>query len=318
MKESAMFTRVLVPLDGSALAQGAVPYALALADADDGLLTLFQAVPPLHVTWDYNVPYDAAIEAERLTSAEKCLGAIAQRLREAPRQIETQAAVGDPADEILAYTERMAQVLIVMATHGYGGILHWAFGSVARRVLTAATVPMLIVRPKEPPAQPGRPAPIRNILVPLDGSKRAEAVLPLVRDLAPALGAQVTLVRIVAVPPPGYVVVPNLASPPAPTRTATGEAWMSVEAYLQQVSADLASAGVTVTSLMPAGQAAAELLDLLRDGGYDLVAMTTHGRTGIKRWRMGSVAERLVEALHTPVLLLRSPGTPTSAHRDKE
>jgi len=216
----------------------------------------------------------------------------------------------DPAGEILAYTERMEQDLIVMATHGYGGIAHWAFGSVARKVLTAATVPTLIVRPKQAPAHPEQPAPIRNILVPLDGSRLAEAVLPLVRDLAPALGAQVTLVRVVTTLPPAFVVVPDVASSPAYLRAALGEARENVEAYLQQVSADLATAGVTVISLMPAGQAAAELLDLLRDGAYDLVAMTTHGRTGIKRWTMGSVTERLVEASHTPVLLLRSPDAP--------
>ena len=305
-----MFTRIVIPLDGSALAQAALPYALTLADIGHGSLTLLQAVPPLHVTWDYNIPYDAAIEAARLASAEGTLDTLAQRLRAAPRRIETQVTVGDPAGEILAYTERMEQDLIVMATHGYGGIAHWAFGSVARKVLTAATVPTLIVRPKQAPAHPEQPVPIRNILVPLDGSGHAEAVLPLVRDLAPALGAQVTLVRVVTTPPPAFVVVPDVALPPAYLRSALGEARERVEADLQQVSADLGTAGVTVISLMPTGQAAAELLDLLREGAYDLVAMTTHGRTGIKRWTMGSVAERLVEASHTPVLLLRSVGPP--------
>lgn len=306
-----MFTRIVVPLDGSALAQAALPYALALSDAAHGSLTLLEAVPPLHVTWDYNVPYDAAFEAGRLAGIGEALDSLAQRLRTSSRTIETHATVGEPAAEILGFTERMERDLIAMATHGHGGIAHWAFGSVARKVLTAATVPTLIVRPKGPPAHPEEPATIRNILVPLDGSDLAAAALPLVRELAPALGARVTLVRVVTAPSLTDVIAPNMVLQPEYFGRSLAEVQAAAEAYLTQVSAGFTTLGVTTVSLMPTGNAAAAILEILGDGTYDLVVMTTHGRTGIKRWAMGSVAERIVEASHAPVLLLRSAGPST-------
>lgn len=305
-----MFTRIVVPLDGSTIAQAALPYALTLADAACGALTLLQAVPPLHVTWDYYVPYDATFEAEALAKTGSALDALAARLRTPTRQIETYPTVGNPAEEILSYTTRMERDLIAMATHGRGGIAHWAFGSVARKVLTAATVPTLIVRPTEAPPNPEQPATIRNILVPLDGSNLA-AALPLVRALAPALGAQVTLVRAVAIPSLPYAVAPNILLQPEYFEGAAVEARVAAEAYWAQISADFTALGVTTTSLMPTGNAATAILVLLEDRIYDLIVMTTHGRTGVTRWTMGSVAERLIEASHTPILFLRSAGPAT-------
>ncbi|MDQ6908075.1 MAG: universal stress protein, partial [Chloroflexota bacterium] len=195
-----MFAHILAPLDDSPLAQRALPYALALASAMDARITLLSVIPPAQPINDYYLPYDAAEEAAGLARAGDALDTVAQSLRIHGPRITTAVTVGDAADQILRYVEENGVDAIVMASHGRGGAFHWAFGSVARKVITGATVPTLIVRAKDAPEQPTIPAPIRSILVPLDGSALAEAVIPLVTDLARSCGASVTLARVVPFP----------------------------------------------------------------------------------------------------------------------
>ncbi len=302
-----MFTRVIVPLDGSPLAQSALPYALALADAAGVPATLLQVVAPLATTLDFDWQYDASLEATALARAYDALVPLTQSLHAAGRRVETQVLLGDPPAEILHYADRGAQDLVVMATHGRGGMLHWAFGSVARKVLTTTDTPLLIVRPSEVPEQPAQPAAIRSILVPLDGSARAETVLPLVRAVAKSGNAQVTLTRVVPLLPPDYV----MSSYTTPSELLyldeiTTAARAGATKHLGAIAAAWTAAGVKTEAVVQTGAAANTLLETLASGGYDLVAMTTHGRTGLSRWVLGSVAERLIEGSHTPILLVRA------------
>jgi len=302
-----MFTRVIVPLDGSPLAQSALPYALALADAAGIPMTLLQVVAPLATTLDFDWQYDASLEATALARAYDALVPLTQSLHTAGRRVDTQVLLGDPPAEILHYADRGAQDLLVMATHGRGGALHWAFGSVARKVLTTTDTPLLIVRPSRVPEQPTQPAAIRSILVPLDGSARAETVLPLVRAVAKSSNAQVTLTRVVPLIPSDYV----MSSYTTPSELTyldeiTAAARAAATAHLGTLAAEWTAAGVKTDAVVQTGAAANTLLETLTGGGYDLVAMTTHGRTGLSRWVLGSVAERLIEGSHTPVLLVRA------------
>lgn len=302
-----MFTHILVPLDGSPLAQGVLPYALALASATDTPITLLSVVPSMQVRPDSYIPYNAATEAAQLAAAGDALDILAQSLRSHGPRITTAVAVGDAADQILRYAEKNGVDAIVMASHGRGGAFHWAFGSVARKVITAATVPTLVVPAKDAPEHPETPAAIRSILVPLDGSERAEAVLPLVTALARSSGASVTLARVVPFPGGIYFgspYVPMVA--PDTFDQAMEEARTAARVYLDAVADRLEHAGVTVETVERGGEPASRLLSLMDEEQYDLIVAATHGRTGFRRWVMGSVAERLVEASHTPVLLVRS------------
>src|SRR4051794_24215266 len=139
-----MFNRILVPLDGSPLAESALPYALSLAAASDASLTLLTVVQPMQLISDYNIPYNASFEATELAAAGAALDMTADCLRHAGARVMTGVTVGSAADQILRYTEENGIDCIVMATHGRGGAFHWAFGSVARKVITAATVPTLV------------------------------------------------------------------------------------------------------------------------------------------------------------------------------
>ncbi len=302
-----MFTRVIVPLDGSPLAQSALPYALALADTAGVPVTLLQVVAPLATTLDFDWQYDASLEAAALARAYEALVPLTQSLHTAGRRVETQVLLGDPPAEILHYADRGAQDLVVMATHGRGGKLHWAFGSVARKVLTTTDTPLLIVRPSQVPEQPTQPAAIRSILVPLDGSARAETVLPLVCAVAKSGNAQVTLTRVVPLLPPDYV----MSSYTTPSELTyldeiTTAARTAARKHLGTIAAAWTAAGVKTEAVVQTGEVAHTLLETIASGGYDLVAMTTHGRTGLSRWVLGSVAERLIEGSHTPILLVRA------------
>lgn len=302
-----MFTRILVPLDGSPLAQSALPYALALASAEDAPVTLLSVVPPTQMLPDYYIPYSAAMEAAQLAAAGDALDTLARSLRAHGPRVTTAVAVGDAADQILRYAEENDVDAIVMASHGRGGAFHWAFGSVARRILTGATVPTLVVRAKDAPEHAETPASLRSILVPLDGSELAEAVLPLVTDLARSIGASVTLARVVP-----FLGGIYMASPYAPLVVpdtfdqAMEDARTTARAYLDAAAERLRRAGITVETVERDGDPASRLLSLMDEEHYDLVVAATHGRTGITRWVMGSVAEHLIEASHTPVLLVRS------------
>ncbi len=309
-----MFSGITVPLDGSPLAESALPYALALADAMGMPMTLVHVVPRGYHALDYALRYDAAGEAAALAQAGRELEARASALIGHERPVDTYVAVGDAAEEILRHAERSADRCIVMATHGAGGVLHWAFGSVARKVITGATVPTLVVRPRAVPERPEEPAPIKNILVPLDGSDLAREALTLAKTIARPLRATVTLARIVPIPTVMY-----MASPYTPMMTqpyfdeAIAAQREAAVADLDAIVGDLRTAGITATAVVQSGSPANQLLDLLADGHYDLVVMSSHGQTGIKRWALGSVAERLVEASHTPVLIVRAAAPSTSA-----
>lgn len=302
-----MITQILVPLDGSPLAQSALPYALALADATQAPVQLFQVVPPPDVALD-DIAHEDELskQSEQLGIVKERLASVAQALRAPTRRIEIVATHGEPASEIVRAAEATAGTVVVMATHGRGGILRWAFGSVARKVLTTVSAPILIVRPRGAPAHPELPATIRTVLAPLDGSERAERVLALVQVVARAFGASVTLARVLHTPGVGdpFTYTPVLTQ--AYFDKAIEEWHRTAQTYLTLIQHRLSAAGIPSETLMREGNAAETLLELLDGGAYDLVVMASHGRTGMKRWVLGSVAERLIEGSQTPVLLVRS------------
>ena len=144
-----------------------------------------------------------------------------------------------------------------------------------------------------------------KILVPLDGSPLAEAILPQVTELARVHGAELILLRVALAH--GF--------PGADPTEAQLEAVREGEKYLEGVEKELASRGLRASRVVRYGHAAEEILDHAAFGGIDLIAMSTHGRTGVGRWVLGSVAEKVLRASSTPLLLLRAPGAPTATIR---
>ncbi|HEY8291508.1 MAG TPA: universal stress protein [Thermomicrobiales bacterium] len=295
-----MFKRIVVPLDGSALAASAVPVAVALAQRTDAAIALVRVVD---LSDEIRETVSAADRVRR-EDARTDLAAAAVRLRDDDHVPATIAIrQGNPVGNIIALAGDVEGDLICMATHGRSGLRRVIIGSVAERVLHDALVPILLVRPGVTlPADTAHTA----IMVPLDGSERAELSLPYAINLAQVFGAALELVRVWSVSTPASVVAPYAIDEHQTLfdvmRDATEE---SVVAYLESVKARLTPDGTEVRITALRGDAAEQLCGYIGTIRPMMVVMGTHGRSGLSRWALGSVAADIVRVGIAPVLLVR-------------
>lgn len=276
-----MFDRVITPLDGSELAEHAL-----------SLLAAFMLRPPEELRLVRVVGVDEP-ETER-RRARDYLDAL--QLPDALRgaRVVTEVRVGqDPASEILSSVEANSCGLVVLMTQGKRGISRWLWGSVAERVIRHCPVALLLANPSAGPAPLAR---IRRILVPLDASPRAAEVLPLVRSVALAYGAEVVVCA-------AHYVEPTEWARDYMDRVERDK--VEVEGVLGKQVQPLRAAGIGVNVVVTWGDPATVILDAIEREQVDLVAMTTHGRSGFQRWLLGSVAEKVLRVSPRPVLLQR-------------
>ena len=297
-----MYEKILVALDGSQLSEAILPYSRLLAD------NLKLTVELIHVIdSEMATPTSSAGQAryqEMMTAEnEKSLDYLKKIAASFPAgtKIQCSVAPGNPAEVIVDKAAEHRTNLIAMSTHGRSGINRWLIGSVADKVLHGAANPLLLVRAGESAAVPGA-ALWRRIIVPLDGSSLAETVIPHVMDLARPLGLEIVLLRVFGVPTPVF------AEDYGPY---VEELWTQLEdeaqKYLTQNKQQLLAQGLAnVTTIATAGFAAEKIIDAARQRKDALVAMCTHGRSGVNRWVMGSVTDRVVRHGGEPVLIIRS------------
>lgn len=297
-----MYRTILVPLDGSSLSEQALPMATALAQAMGAQLILVQVICTPGVDRE---------EVQRKTEAEakEYLAGVAGQLAERGLQAAIALSYGTVVEGILSAIELRQANLVVMCTHGRSGLKRWLYGSVAEALLGRSPVPVLLVRPADlvvtPSPESGRP----QVLVPLDGSALAEAVLPHAEALAEALNGTLVLLQVVI-----------LRVPRAP-ELFLASTWMrfvkeeeaQAENYLARVADRLKQDGLCVQTVVRSVQTVVEsdtaaeviLQEARRAAGPGLVVMATHGRTGLKRLLFGSVAMAVLQRGLRPLLLLR-------------
>jgi nucleotide-binding universal stress UspA family protein len=299
-------SRILVPLDGSRLAEQALSCAMTLGRGLPAELVLFRAVS---IPSDVQEALDkAGLRAEPLmerleTEANEYLEAMSHLLSETGLSFSHVVRHGLAADAILDFFEQSDIELIVMASHGYTGIKRWAHGSVAERVLQKASAPLLLVRAREAASKElPEASPCRRILVPLDGSRVAEQVLPAVTPIARALGCEVTLFQVPIVYASGSLIgewhLPLQGDFETPDQVA--------QDYLDHLASDLRNLGIEASTATWVGPVAESIIDYAKVNDADLIAMCTHGRTGLARWALGSVADRVLRAGDKPILLVRA------------
>ena len=218
--------------------------------------------------------------------------------------VATAAEIGNPAEVIVDHAKDDPTCLIAMATHGLSGPRRWLIGSVAAKVIQTAANPLLLIHPVEG-ADFAAPVKLDTVFVPLDGSGLAEITLPHVCALAKTIvKIEIHLVRVYTLPVEAYVAANGvIAQGPADYRE---ELKRETEAYLDGKVAGLRAEGfdrVVATAIQ--GDVAGEIIDLALSTPNNLVAMSTHGRSGIGRWVLGSVAERVIQHSRDPVLLIR-------------
>lgn len=294
------YQQILVPLDGSVLAERALPTAIELAKTTQAKLTLLRAVEPLPITIQPSAHLKLSEQDEK--EAAVYLQETVQRLASKTNiSIETQLVRGEAAAAILYAAKTGGVDLIVMTTHGRTGAKRWFFGSVTEKVLRQAPSAMLIIRAHEEatlltPAQ----MPYR-ILVPLDGSHRAEQALIPAATFANLLATPENPAAIVLL----HVVSLSADSLNTPTETFEQMKTAEMEAashYLDKVLNKIEVRHVIKTADLSSGDVAAEIVDYAAKHHVDLIAMSSHGRSGVEHWVYGSVTEKVLR--HAPCATL--------------
>ncbi|HET7470262.1 MAG TPA: universal stress protein [Gemmatimonadales bacterium] len=296
------FLSILVPLDGSDLAAQALPLAARIARHSGARLRL--ALVHEHPA----VPADAvaagtltAVELSTQKAERLYLRGVQARLRE--DGIPTGSAVtltGTVGPALVTYAHDLGIDLVVMATHGRGGISRMWLGSTTDYLVRHLDVPVLVVHPaaaRRTEAPPGA----GQILVPLDGSALAEEALAPAVELARVWDAEVRLLRVV-----GPIVTADTGYPVSAIydEDLTAKARASAQAYLDRVILCLHGQGVRATGAAVIGGGAAEtILELAHGGPVRMLAIATHGRGGLGRLMLGSVADKLVRGAEVPVLV---------------
>lgn len=287
------YRRVLVPLDGSELAERAIPYAKNLAKTRGSEVILFTV--SIASVEQLGKPIKAYLE---LNSNE---------LQSQGIKASTAIAYGNVADEIIKFADKNKIDLIILSTHGHSGIKRWALGSVALKVLHGTCIPVLLIKSR---THKTAKVEFKKILLPLDGSSFSEASIPYVKELAKGTGGEIVILRV-SEPP----VLPADRSPAIKPSweeyrdMLMAEIQRQAEKYLEGIRANLGKNGIKARSQATVGKAAESILQVAQKEDINLITMTTHGRTGVSRWVYGSVASRITEESLQPVLLIR-PSVP--------
>lgn len=284
-----MFARIMVPLDGSALAERALPCAERLARLTGATIHLVRVAGPVFATESEGTvaPETAATApadflAAEMRAAEAYLERVRARLSAVGVAVCAQRLSGTIAGALLDYAHRADTDLTVMCSHGATGLARLPLGSIADRLVRHGTTPVLLARAFGPPVS------LEHAVVPLDGSPRAEAALDVVVPLTRSVVRAVTLVRAVQ----------------------GQEEGLEAERYLEDVARRLTQEHVACWRQVTQGDPAQVIIDT---AGVDkLVVMTTHGHAGPARWVLGSVADRVIHGGTAAVLLVRV-GAPSDA-----
>lgn len=286
-----MYTKILIPLDGSSLAEQILPYARVFAEAYGIRMELLRVSDP-----DIRTPFWPPLPASEY------LRRIADPLPKSLRVACVEES-GKPAEVIVERAKGDRACIIAMATHGMSGARRWLLGSVASRVAHTTTNPLLFIRPAEAAEQAGRPE-LKIVFVPLDGSGLPEKILPHVIALAKKLKLEVHLVRVYTLPADAYIVGDGVYMQALTQQREVIQ--KEAEEYLAGKVEALRAEGLDqIVSTAIEGDPAGEIIDLAQRTPNNLIAMSSHGKSGIAQWVMGSVAEKVIHHSRDPVLVIR-------------
>lgn len=294
---------VLVPLDGLGIAKQAIPLARVIA-GESGRIVLLGVMPEPHLSKAPNG--DAAVTDEVRSEWAKertlqDLHATASDLRGVVPMgvtVETQIEYGDPTEEIRNTALQLGASFIVITSHARGMIGRAVFGSVADRLSRTSSVPVVIVHPTELSVG-SDVATIRRLLVPIDGSKRGRSSIAVARTLASQLDVPIRLLRVIDFTPSMYT------GDPLPLPQSYFDDWRrGARESLEAASSEFDGSGIPVSIEVREGSPFTEIESACEEG--DLIVLSSHGRSGLQRWLLGSVAEKLVRSASVPVCLVPS------------
>lgn len=292
-----MYEKILVPLDGSELSQIVIPYVEEISSGTKSEIILLRVEEA-----------DEANATEvRRSYLERMAKSITTQTGFKGDAIHCEIMRGHPAEEILNYAEKKNVDLIAMSTHGRSGVRRWLLGSVASKVIGAASAPVLAVRARAQKNVAPKGWLKSKIVAPLDGSKLAELVLRHVSYLGAEKGSEVVLIRAYQEP-----------EVPSDRSAAIKPSWEEYRKQVIAISHDEAAnylnaqkktldqKKLKVSTELVMGDPANEIIKFAEGKDIDLVALTTHGRSGIGKFLYGSVAAKLIHTLPVPILLINA------------
>ena len=295
-----MFRRFLVPVDGSPFSELAIPVAIDLATreghgAEVHLVLVYepildvQGVPPIDPTYGRSI----------LAGYDEMMADLVSRTRTDRITPKGEVLIGPVVTTLLDHAAKVQASLIVLTSHGRGGLNRLWLGSTAEGLARRSEIPVLLLRPEDD-VPPGLP-PIRTVLIPLDASGFGKEIVECAVRLAGVEGVTYHLVHVV----PRIPVVLSAASLDHDVELYQARRTLALD-FLDSVATGLRARGATARTEVRASNAVAkELLTMVEEGEYDLIAMATHGRGGIGRMVIGSVADKILRGTRVPLLLHR-------------
>ncbi len=302
-----MYSKVLVPLDGSKTAENVLPLARCFARSLQIPVELLGVVDIAEMARRATADQVSMIRTLVDDTTRRCENYLKGVSKNFPNgSVRHTVQKGNAAKAIVKSAAAEKNTLIAMATHGRSGLDRWLLGSVAEKVLRVASNPVLLVRATAKAPQWDM-ATLKRVVVPLDGSALSEQILPVVDELAKNLSLEVTLLGVYRGPSSAGTADDGFYNTTKLDAFVTGLRAETVE-YLEKQTAELKRKGLEKVSFVAKeGLEADEILSLARHTPGTLIAMCTHGRSGVKRWMLGSVTETVVRHCDGPVLVVRAP-----------
>lgn len=288
-----MLEKILIPLDGSKLGEAALGPGEELTWAFGSELQLLGIC-------------DRADEKHRrLMQAylEKKSNEAGRGVSETPLNIRAVVLDGEPASRIIEYARQERVDLLILVSHGHSGLMPWTMGGTANRVVHGSSVPVLLLRAAGLKKRGPQKSIFSKMLLPLDGSATGETALPLVSEIAAQLKAEVCLLSVVESGQRVHTIggLDFIRFPEQQVEKMKQE----LAAYLDGAVRKLRDRGITARGELRSGQAADEIIKFAQASGARLVAMSSHGKSGLREWVFGSVSNKVLHAGKTPLLLAR-------------
>jgi nucleotide-binding universal stress UspA family protein len=306
-KGLTMFDPILVPLDGSQLAECVLPHTIAIARSFDAEITLLRMLEKNQAGVSAQL-FDLLNWQINKTKATLYLETIKARLQTSGLRVKTAVLEGLVAEGITEHAQNQGMKLIILSSHGRHGLTQWGISSITQKIILSAQTSLLIVRASQQYPQSGESSktPIyQRILVPLDGSQRAENVLPIITQLAHSHKSQIHLVQVVQTPemarqmPPAREDIDLSTQVVARNREEAGR-------YLEQLKSRSYLEGIPVQiHLITSDNAAVALHQLGEQEQIDMVTLSAHGYSGNHQWPYGSMVNNFIMYGKVPLLIVQ-------------
>ena len=318
-----MFDTILVPLDGSQLADCVLPHAAAIAGSFDAKITLLRVLEKNQAGTSAQL-FDLVNWQINKTRAALYLEKTKLRFQESSIQVQMEVTEGLAAEGITEYAQSQDIKLVILSSHGRNGLTQWGISGITQKVILSAQTSLFIVRAHQYASYPEKLSEIpgyRHILVPLDGSQRAENVLPIITQLAQFHKSHIHLAQVIQTPEMARQMPPSREDVELSNRVIARNR-EEAERYLEQLKARSYLEGITVqTHLITSDNAAATLHQLADQEQIDLIAFSAHGYSGNHQWPYGSMVNNFIMYGKSPLLIVQDlpsrqePSEPQSGER---